>query len=94
MISSDHLAAAFLSVHLKETRNSPDLFVCFSFGQPSNRGAILTPAVSFRSAKAWEVRQVRAEWTRAPSGGRRGGLRGGARRRVEGAPAAARPQVS
>lgn len=41
-----------ISVHLKETRNSPDLFVCFSFGQPSNRWTIMTPAVSsFHSAK-------------------------------------------
>lgn len=42
-----------ISVHLKETWNSPDLFVCFSFGQPSNTGTIMIPAVSsFHSAKA------------------------------------------
>jgi hypothetical protein len=41
-----------IAVHLKETRNSPDLFVCFSFGQSSNRWTLMTPAVSsLHSAK-------------------------------------------
>lgn len=41
-----------ISVHLEKTWNSPDLFVCFSFGQSSNRWTIMTPAVSsLHSAK-------------------------------------------
>lgn len=64
-----------ISVHLKETWNSPDLFVCFSFGQPSNRGTIMTPAVSsFHSAKAGRCDRCRESSSQAHR--RRGGLRG------------------
>lgn len=51
-----------IAAHLRETWNSPDLIACFSFGQPSNRWASITPAVSsLHSAKTRKVRQVRRE---------------------------------
>lgn len=62
-----------ISVHLKETWNSPDLFVCFSFGQPSNRGTIMTPAVSsFHCAKAGRCDRCRESSSQAHGGGLRG----------------------
>lgn len=51
-----------IAIHLRETWNSPDLIACFSFGQPSNRWASMTPAVfSLHSAKTGKVRQVRRQ---------------------------------
>lgn len=63
-----------ISVHLKETRNSPDLLVCFSFGQPSNRGNYSDSScllISFcQIQEVWQVQASAAGvWSRTEGSG-------------------------